>query len=60
MNLVILRGAQVIKEVPVVRYVDRVVTQRIPITRIVERVVEVMCVRACSRALACVRVFVCV
>ena len=42
MNLVILRGAQVIKEVPVVRYVDRVVTQRIPITRIVERVVEVI------------------
>jgi hypothetical protein len=31
----------VIKEVPTVRYVDRVIKRKIPVTRIVERVVEV-------------------
>ena len=34
--------SQVLKEVPTIRYVDRVVTREVPVVQVVERVVEVL------------------
>lgn len=39
---IVERRVEVIKEIPVVRYVDRVVTKEIPIVQVVERVVEIL------------------
>jgi len=33
---------QVLKEVPTIRYVDRVITREVPVVQVVERVVEVL------------------
>ena len=38
---IVERRMEVVKEVPVVRYVDRVVTKEVPVVQVVERVVEV-------------------
>ena len=38
---IVERRMEVVKEVPVVRYVDRVVTKEVPVVHVVERVVEV-------------------
>ena len=39
---IVERRIEVIKEIPVVRYVDRVVTREIPVVQVVERVVEIL------------------
>ena len=39
---IVERRVEVIKEIPVVRYVDRVVTKEVPVVQVVERVVEVL------------------
>lgn len=41
-SLEMANAVQVLKEVPTIRYVDRVITREVPVVQVVERVVEVL------------------